>query len=314
MMSRWRRSRFSSSSARFRSSISLSLRSSACTESASFSSKASWRACRLAASASFWSDAISWRRFCTCASICSLPCSALASFSWYCARLAFCAASSSSSFLLIAFDPLVFRVSSFFTTVAETALARWAKRSVMMASSTLAFSPRSITTNAALQFPASDDCSSRVSFESRNGTRIAPFDASAFTTEERASRLMLMRLASSWRALTPEAEFWSTAADFLDDSIPARSTSVSRPCGFPSAVCASIEMMPCPRLERGFIAMAATTRRLSPSATAAMTSAVFATGFRVSPSGSMCPGAVSRSGRYLAFEYVSCSRSLTLSL
>jgi hypothetical protein len=73
------------------------------------------------------------------------------------------ASSSASSFLLTEPPPLALRVSSFFTTVAWTLLARWANRSVPIASSQFCFSERNVTTKAAFVFPASDDCSRRVS-------------------------------------------------------------------------------------------------------------------------------------------------------
>ena len=56
-----------------------------------------------------------------------------------------------------------------------------------------------------LESCCSHDCSKRVSLESRKGTRMAPLEASAETTEESASRDMLMRFASSRRAATFDA-------------------------------------------------------------------------------------------------------------
>ena len=52
-------------------------------------------------------------------------------------------------------------------------------------------------------------------------------------------------------------------ADFLLDSIPARSTKLSLPCCSPPVAwiaLSQIVKIPCPREERGFIAIAATTR------------------------------------------------------
>ena len=109
-----------------------------------------------------------------------------------------------------------------------------------------------VTTKAALQFPASELCSSRVSLLLRYGMRIAPLLASADTTDESASSDMLMALASCRRAATLDAP---SGGLFLLDSMPARSTSVRRPCGWPSGVLTSTQMMPWPRLD--------TTRPLS---------------------------------------------------
>eukprot|EP00967_Tisochrysis_lutea_P124935 scaffold209469_cov26-Tisochrysis_lutea.AAC.2 len=76
---------------------------------------------------------------------------------------------------------------------------------------------------------------------------------------------MLMRLASSLRTAREEGPV-STAADFLLDSMPARSQRVSRPKVWPSSPTTCKATMPCPRDERGFICIAATTRFVSPFA------------------------------------------------
>ena len=112
-------------------------------------------------------------------------------------------------------------------TLVFTALARWAKRSVTIASSTFCASVRSVTMIVDLQLPPSESCSSRVSFESRHGTCAFPVpDADSFSiTEPNAYNDWLMFLASSFRAALFDAP--SVAYDFFDDSIPARSTRLS---------------------------------------------------------------------------------------
>ena len=197
-------------------------------------------------------------------------------------------------------------------TATLTSLARWAKRSVLIASSTFSFSPRSVTTIAALQLPPSESWSSRVSLLSRYGTRVA-FVASAATTDESANSDWLIFFASSFRFASDDGPL-STAPDFFDDSIPARSHSVSRPAGAPSASVTWNANTPWPRLEREFIAIAATTRCLSPRVIAASTPSRFETGSRLRPSGTQAtPPPAARTSRSVKFVALP-SRSLTLSL
>mmetsp|Transcript_9466 Transcript_9466/g.31374 ORF Transcript_9466/g.31374 Transcript_9466/m.31374 type:complete len:221 (-) Transcript_9466:1-663(-) len=214
-------------------------------------------------------------------------------------------AASSSSASLAAFGRALARASALETICTLMAAARCANRSVLMASSRFSFSHRTVTTIAHWQFPPRESCRMRVSLESRYGTREAPLDASTDTTDERASREMLIRFASSLRIASDEGPA-STAADFLEDSMPARSHRVSRPYGSPSRSTTCSATMPWPREERGFICIAATTRLLSPLAIRRITSALSLAGERVRPSGTHAfpPACIftSRSGRVIPFS------------
>ena len=87
-------------------------------------------------------------------------------------------------------------------------------------------SVRSVTITVALQLPPIESCRSRVSFESRHGTcAFEPVPESFSMHEPSAYSDWLMFFASSCRSF-----FGLIGADFLDDSIPARSTRLSFAC------------------------------------------------------------------------------------
>eukprot|EP00962_Isochrysis_galbana_P028783 scaffold9124_cov101-Isochrysis_galbana.AAC.12 len=171
-----------------------------------------------------------------------------------------------------------------------TAFARWAKRSVAIVSSMFSGSVRSVTNTAVLLHPSTNEsCSSRVSLESRYGTCAPPTPAppedSAATTDASAHSEVLMCLASSRRRGSLDGP--STAKDFLDDSIPARSTSVSLPIRLPSSPLNSSMhkyRIACPREDRLFIFMAATVRWALPRHSADMTSSAVGVSSNVRPS------------------------------
>ena len=113
---------------------------------------------------------------------------------------------------------------------------------------------------------------------------VAAEDGRRWGSEEQRARRTSFLIGS---AEAPEMDIFlsGTALDFLDDSIPARSQSVSRPKGLPFWSITWIATMPCPRDERGFIAIAAITRLPSPTLTCAITSLTVVTFTNLSPSG-----------------------------
>mmetsp|Transcript_83135 Transcript_83135/g.151998 ORF Transcript_83135/g.151998 Transcript_83135/m.151998 type:complete len:267 (+) Transcript_83135:1389-2189(+) len=109
----------------------------------------------------------------------------------------------------------------FTLALTSTHIAREANSRLLMVSCMCSAAGLAHTSNTVLQFPPMDPSSSRVSLLSRRGT-CCFFSANALTTLPRASKLLLIALAS--RRCTPSTPLFFTRSD------PARSTTLSRAC------------------------------------------------------------------------------------
>ena len=103
---------------------------------------------------------------------------------------------------------------------------------MLIASSTFSFSPRSVTTIAALQLPPKESWSSRVAW-SRYGTRAA-FVASAAMTDESNSDWLIF-FASSFRFASDDGPL-STAPDPSTIPSPRDRTAPAAPPAPPASV------------------------------------------------------------------------------